>query len=76
MLYSAWDMVFKGCQGVAPPQGGLRQLWQGSDTLNNNDASAQTLTWAPGKVYKSANIEKWRSVPGFFIESVSDILVF
>ena len=69
-------MVFKGVQGVAPPQGGLRQLWQGSDTLNNNDASAQSLTWAPGKIYKSANVEKWKSVPGFFIESVSHYIIF
>ncbi|KAK3083098.1 hypothetical protein FSP39_013942 [Pinctada imbricata] len=67
---TAWDMVFKGVQGVVPPQGGLRQLWQGTDTLNNNNPSAQTLTRSPSLVYKSINVEKWQSVPGFFIESV------
>ncbi|XP_056022086.1 uncharacterized protein LOC125650831 [Ostrea edulis] len=66
----AWDMVFKAVQGVVPPQGGIRQLWKSSDTLNSDNPSAQTLTRSPGLVYKSANVEKWQSIPGFFIESV------
>lgn len=63
-------MVFKAVQGVVPPQGGLRQLWQSSATLNSDKPSAQTLTRSPNLVYKSANVEKWQSIPGFFIESV------
>ena len=63
-------MVFKAVQGVVPPQGGLRQLWTSSDTLNSDKPSAQTLTRSPNLVYKSANVEKWQSIPGFFIESV------
>lgn len=63
-------MVFKAVQGVVPPQGGLRQLWQSSATLNSDNPSAQTLTRSPNLVYKSANVEKWQSIPGFFIESV------
>ena len=63
-------MVFKGVQGVVPPQGGLRQLWQGTDTLNSDNGAAQTLTRSPDLVYKSVNVENWSSVPGFFIESV------
>ena len=66
----AWDMVFKAVQGVVPLQGGLRQLWTSSDTLNSDNPSAQTLTRSPNLVYKSANVEKWQSIPGFFIESV------
>ncbi|XP_062618605.1 uncharacterized protein LOC134280203 [Saccostrea cucullata] len=66
----AWDMVFKAVEGVVPPQGGLRQLWYSSDTLNSDNPSAQTLTKAPNLVYKSKNVETWRSIPGFFIESV------
>lgn len=70
----AWDMVFKAVEGVVPPQGGLRQLWYSSDTLNSDNPSAQTLTKDPYLVYKSKNVETWRSIPGFFIESVSVIL--
>ena len=69
-VFLAWDMVFKAVQGVVPPQGGLRQLWTSSDTLNSDNPSAQTLTRSPNLVYKSANVEKWQSIPGFFIESV------
>lgn len=66
----AWDMVFKAVEGVVPPQGGLRQLWYSSDTLNSDNPTAQTLTKDPYLVYKSKNVETWRSIPGFFIESV------
>lgn len=63
-------MVFKGVEGVVPPQGSLRQLWKGSELLNDNNVAAQTLTTSPGLVYKSRVVENWISYPGFFIESV------
>lgn len=75
-ILPAWDMVFKAVQGVVPAQGGLRQLWKSSDTLNSDNPSAQTLTRSPGLVYKSANVEKWQSIPGFFIESVIFFLTY
>ena len=70
-IFSVWDMVFKGIQGMVPPQGGLRQLWQGDGTIYNGVGAVQTLTVAPGWLYKSANVDLWKNVSGFFIESVS-----
>ncbi|XP_071164274.1 uncharacterized protein [Mytilus edulis] len=66
----AWDMVFKGAEGVVPTQGSLVNLWTGSDLVNDGNVAAQSLTWAPGLVYKSRVVENWESYPGFFIESV------
>ena len=71
MHFSVWDMVFKGIQGMVPPKGGLRQLWQGDGTINSGNDAVQTLTVAPGMLYKSANVDLWRNVSGFLIESVS-----
>lgn len=68
-------MVFKAVEGVVPPQGGLRQLWYSSDTLNSDNPTAQTLTKDPYLVYKSKNVETWRSIPGFFIESVRSAII-
>lgn len=76
VLSLAWDMVFKAVEGVVPPQGGLRELWYSSDTLNSDNPSAQTLTKDPHLVYKSKNVETWRSIPGFFIESVSGFIIY
>ena len=63
-------MVFKGVEGVVPTQGSLVKLWQGSDLSNDGNVAAQSLTWAPGLVYKSRIVENWVSYPGFFVESV------
>ena len=70
----AWDMVFKGVEGVVPTQGSLVQLWQGSDLSNDGNVAAQSLTWAPGLVYKSRIVENWVSYPGFFVESVCTLI--
>ena len=69
-------MVFKAVEGVVPPQGGLRELWYSSDTLNSDNPSAQTLTKDPHLVYKSKNVETWRSIRGFFIESVGGFIIY
>lgn len=63
-------MVFKGVEGVVPTQGSLVKLWQGSDLSNDGNVASQSLTWAPGLVYKSRIVENWVSYPGFFVESV------
>jgi hypothetical protein len=52
-------MVFKGVEGVVPTQGSLVKLWQGSDLSNDGNVAAQSLTWAPGLVYKSRIVENW-----------------
>ena len=70
----AWDMVFKGVEGVVPTQGSLVQLWQGSDLSNDGNVAAQSLTWAPGLLYKSRIVENWVSYPGFFVESVCTLI--
>lgn len=68
-------MVFKGVEGVVPTQGSLVKLWQGSDLSNDGNVAAQSLTWAPGLVYKSRIVENWVSYPGFFVESVGILIV-
>ena len=67
-------MVFKGVEGVVPTQGSLVKLWQGSDLSNDGNVAAQSLTWAPGLVYKSRIVENWVSYPGFFVESVCTLI--
>lgn len=68
-----WDMVFKVVEGVVFFQGGFCQLWYFFDIFNSDNFFVQILIKDLYFVYKFKNVEIWRSIFGFFIESVSVI---